>query len=84
MGVWQFSDFLTLTLSTLSISMESPMFKFRPITYVRQLYLGQSICQKGCFLQNSSQITANSADPDETARFEPAYLDLHCLHIWPL
>ena len=23
---------------------------------------------------------ANSADPDEMARYEPSHLDLHCLH----
>ena len=23
---------------------------------------------------------ANSIDPDETARYEPSHLDLHCLH----
>ena len=23
---------------------------------------------------------ANSVDPDETARYEPSHLDLHCLH----
>ena len=23
---------------------------------------------------------ANSVDPDETARFDPSHLDLHCLH----
>ena len=23
---------------------------------------------------------ANSVDPDETARYEPSYQDLHCLH----
>ena len=23
---------------------------------------------------------ANSVDPDETARYEPSHLDLHCMH----
>ena len=29
---------------------------------------------------------ANSVDPDETARYKPSHLDLHCLHmywLWP-
>ena len=25
---------------------------------------------------------ANSVDPDETARYEPSHLDLHCLHMY--
>ena len=26
----------------------------------------------------------NSADPDETARYEPSHLDIHCLHRYSL
>ena len=30
------------------------------------------------YIQRSQK--ANSVDPDETARYEPSHLDLHCLH----
>ena len=30
-------------------------------------------------LQTNKDTFANSADPDETARYEPSHLDLHCL-----
>ena len=32
------------------------------------------------FLSEIQNRTANSVYPDETARYEPSHLDLHCLH----
>ena len=35
--------------------------------------------QKGVQFKSKNN-TANSVDPDETARYEPSHLDLHCFH----
>ena len=34
------------------------------------------------YLQTSTHTSANSADPDETARNEPSHQDLHCFPFW--
>ena len=37
---------------------------------------------KGGFSLKSKNGMVNSVDPDETARYEPSHLDLHCLHMY--
>ena len=52
----------------------SPLFKIR----------GNPDALTFSALQTSTDTFANSADPDETARYEPSHQDLHCLPFYHL
>ena len=34
------------------------------------------------FIVKINNRIVNSVDPDETARYQPSHLDLHCLHMY--
>ena len=55
------------TLSPLSLRLDSSLFKWTELL----LHIGVSV-------KNQMQNTGN-VDPDETIRYEPSLLDLHCL-----
>ena len=40
---------------------------------------GHAHCRKRGFSKTVNKIMTTSVDPDDTARYEPSHLDLHCL-----
>ncbi len=68
-----------LTLSTPSNLMGCSMPMFHTISLVHSNFHASPFFRKGMF--SNLKLLANSGDPDEAARYEPAHLDLHCLQM---